>query len=86
MSQHTEFIYKQKTTNLRYIYIYKSKNEIPVTVSFVDVQYHSQESFSFKYDVILVTKYISNEFLHHSILPSSSKLLTYILLRIGFLQ
>ena len=65
------------------MYIYIIQNEIPVTVSFADIQYHSYESFSFKSDVVLVTKYISYKFLHHSILTSSSKLITYILLRVG---
>ena len=60
-STQSSYINRRQQTEI-YVYIYKSKNEIPVTVSFADVQYHSYESFSFKYDVVLVTKYISHEF------------------------
>ena len=55
-----------KENRLKYKYI-KSKNEVPVTVSFADVQYCSYNSFSFKYDKILSIRYTSNKFLPHSI-------------------
>ena len=57
-----------KENRLKYKYI-KSKNEVPVTVPFADVQYDSYNSFSFKYDERLVITYISNKFLSHSIHP-----------------
>ena len=68
-STQSSYINRRQQTEI-YVYIYiNPKNEIPVTVSFADVQYHSHESFSFKYNVVLVTKYISNEFSSHT--PSS---------------
>ena len=71
-STQSSYINRRQQTEI-YVYIYKSKNEIPVTVSFADIQYRSYKSFSFKYDVVLATKYISHKFLHHSILPEFIK-------------
>ena len=62
-----------KENRLKYKYI-KSKNEVPVTVSFADVQYCSYNSFSFKYDKILSIRYTSNKFLPHSIHPGGGSL------------
>ena len=44
---------------------------------FADIQYCSYKSFSFKYDALLATKYISYKSLHHSILQEKKRFQFY---------
>ena len=73
VSQHTEFIYKHKITNRNIGKYIIQKMKYQSQYHFADIQYCSYKSFSFKYDALLVTKYISYKSLYHSIFPEFFK-------------
>ena len=72
VSQHTEFIYKHKITNRNIGKYIIQKMKYQSQYHFADIQYCSYKSFSFKYDALLATKYISYKSLYHSILQEKN--------------
>ena len=78
VSQHTEFIYKHKITNRNIGKYIIQKMKYQSQYHFADIQYCSYKSFSFKYDALLATKYISYKSLYHSILLWQQQSLLYL--------